>query len=716
MNAVIGMAHLALRTELNPKQKDYLQKIMGSGEHLLGIINDILDVSKIEAGKLDMETVDFDLDRVMDNVGTLIGGKATEKALELIFYIDPDLPRALKGDPLRIGQVLVNYVNNAVKFTEEGEVVVRARVEEEGEADLLVRFEVQDTGIGLTEEQVARLFQAFQQADMSTSRKYGGTGLGLAISKHLASLMGGEVGVESEYGVGSTFWFTARLGRGQAVKRDYVPEPDLRDRRVLVVDDNPLARQIISQMLVSMTFRVDEVSSGEEALPAVSVADEADDPYELVFLDWRMPPGMDGIEAVRQTFLLDLKSPPQIVMVTAYGRSEVFQAAEEAGVAVSLVKPVNPSVLFDTAIQVLGGEAPAAKAADWGSIDSLDLTPILGARILLVEDNVLNQQVAMELLADAGVVVELAENGEIAVRMVAENVYDGVLMDMQMPVMDGETATREIRKDERFAELPILAMTANAMEGDRERCLKAGMNDHIPKPIDPEFLFGKLVEWVHVDAPALPPPTDPPPAVQVDAQVATVDLEGIRGLDVAGAVGRLMGKRTFYEGVVKQFVQEEHAEAIGTVRAQLSAGDHEGAERTAHSLKGVAGTIGAVDLQKLAGDLEAAIRGSASDAEIQPLLESAEEELTRMVAAVRDVFGDSLADETDNAKLDASDFDALPAEALAEMREALTTADLDALQEQAESLAADHPEPARALVHACEAFDFETLGRYLGAP
>ena len=354
MNAIIGMSHLALRTDLDPKQEDYVSKIQSSGQHLLGIINDILDFSKIEAGKMDMETTDFELDKVLDNVATLIGDKASAKGLELIFDVDSELPGALKGDALRIGQVLINYCNNAVKFTEAGEIVIRVMKLEETATDLLVRFEVQDTGIGLTEEQQGRMFQSFQQADSSTTRKYGGTGLGLAISKQLAELMSGEVGVESVHGEGSTFWFTARLKVGKIVQRVLVPAPDLRDRRVLVVDDNPQARMIMAEMLGSMTFRVDEVPSGERALSAISETDHLGDPYEIVFLDWRMPPGIDGIETARRLAAMDLKARPKAVMVTAYGREEVFSQAEGAGIEISLVKPVNPSLLFGSSVEFVG--------------------------------------------------------------------------------------------------------------------------------------------------------------------------------------------------------------------------------------------------------------------------------------------------------------------------------------------------------------------------
>ena len=496
MNAVIGMAHLALRTELNPRQQDYMVKIQASGQHLLGIINDILDFSKIEAGKLEVECVDFELDKVLDNVATLIGDKATAKGLELLFDVSPSLPSHLRGDPLRLGQVLINYANNAVKFTEEGEIVVGAQALEEEDGDLLVRFEVQDTGIGLTEEQRGKLFKSFQQADTSTTRQYGGTGLGLAIAKQLAELMGGEVGVDSEPGKGSTFWFTARLGRGDGERRQYLPEPDLRGRRALVVDDNAHARQILSEMLQSMTFEVEESPSGEEALAAVSDADAAGRPFDAVFMDWHMPPGMDGIETARRLRALGLKRPPEVAMVTAYGREEVFREAATAGVEIVLVKPVNPSILFDAAVQALGGTVATGERETATADGGADLEAVRGARVLLVEDNLLNQQVAQELLTEAGFEVEVAENGEVAVGRVREEAYDAVLMDMHMPVMDGEAATRQIRQDRRFADLPILAMTANAMEGDRERCLEAGMNDHIPKPIDPEVLFATLRRWI----------------------------------------------------------------------------------------------------------------------------------------------------------------------------------------------------------------------------
>jgi len=634
MNAIIGMAHLALRTDLDPKQRDYVQKIHGSGQHLLGIINDILDFSKIDAGKLSIETMDFKLDDVLDNVANLVGDKVTDKGLELIFDIDPDLPAQLCGDPLRIGQILINFANNAVKFTKTGEILIRAQKIDEAASDILVRFEVSDTGIGMTPEQKDKLFQAFHQADASTTRQYGGTGLGLVISKKLTELMGGEIGADTILGQGSTFWFTARLEKARTGESQVIPlpDPDLRNRRMLVVDDNEHAREILGSMLRNMTFRVDEVSSGEEALPTISAANANanGDPYEIVFLDWRLE-GIDGIETGRQIAALELTRQPQQIMVTAYGREEIIKEAENAGISIALAKPVNPSHLHDAVMKVLGGEA-AAEPTDAETFWVSNLNHIKDAQILLVEDNDLNQQVAIELLKEGGFAVDLAENGSEAVRMVGEKPYDTVLMDMQMPVMDGVAATREIRKDRRFAELPILAMTANAMQGDRELCLEAGMNDHIAKPIDPERLFTALLQWIPAKSDrgegrpkeAIPPRTDgtDAPALQIP------------GIDVEAGLRRLLGKRPLYEQLLRKFVEGPESQAVADIRAQLDAGGIDVAERTAHSLKGVASTLGAIDLQVQAEKMETALRKNGGDADIEALLLSLGTELDRAVESI----------------------------------------------------------------------------------
>ena len=468
------------------------------------MINDILDFSKVEAGKLDLEHTEFELEKLLDNTANLISEKSHAKGLELVFEVAPDVPPNLVGDSLRLGQILLNYANNAVKFTDKGEIIIAVRASERTAKDVLLHFRVQDTGIGLTPEQMSRLFQSFSQADASTTRRFGGTGLGLAICKRLAELMGGEVGVESEPGKGSTFWFSARLGIGAAGRRELVPVPDLRGRRALVVDDNANARAVIMRMLEDMTFLATEVSSGPAAVDEVRRAANEGRPYDIVYLDWRMPE-MDGMATARRIRSLGLASPPILMIVTAYGREEMVKEARSVGIDHVLIKPVNASLLFDTTMSALGAAqrtAPHTSAVTDKARSRHPLAAIRGARVLLVEDNDINQQVARELLEDAGLVVDVADNGQIALDMVRRSIYDLVFMDMQMPVMDGITATREIRKVKWLARLPIVAMTANAMEQDRRKCIEAGMNDAVIKPIDPQDLWDTLLRWVRLAEPA----------------------------------------------------------------------------------------------------------------------------------------------------------------------------------------------------------------------
>jgi signal transduction histidine kinase/CheY-like chemotaxis protein len=610
MNAIIGMSHLALKTELNPRQKGYVRKIQQSGQHLLGIINDILDFSKIEAGKLSIEAIDFDIEKVLENVSTLISEKATAKGLELIFDIEPAVSTHAKGDPLRLGQILINYCNNAVKFTERGEIVVKARVKDEDENGELIYFSVSDTGIGLTDEQMGRLFQAFEQADASTTRQHGGTGLGLAISKKLAQLMGGDVGVTSEVGKGSTFWFTAYLAKGDVTARR-LSRPDLRGRRVLIIDDNSQAREIESSMLASMTFVVHEAPSGREGIEMVQQAANRNEPYDIVFVDWQMP-GLDGIETGKQIRALPgLAVPPHLVMVTAYGREEVLKQAEEAAFDNLLIKPVTPSMLFDSAVQALSGDQGPAREVEVSPALNLDFDQLRGARVLLVEDNELNQEVAMGLLEVAPISIDLAENGEVAVRMVGEHDYDLVLMDMQMPVMDGIAATKAIRSNPRFRELPIIAMTANAMDADREICRQAGMNDHISKPIDPDAMFATVMKWIKPRRAQ----TSEPPAQKVEAASSQnlLDLPEINGVDIKDGLKRVGGNRRLYRDLLMKFAAK-HSDAGLQISDALHIGDCSTAERIAHTVKGVAGNIGIKPVQFAAEKLEKAIRESDSAA------------------------------------------------------------------------------------------------------
>ncbi|MCX5818695.1 MAG: response regulator [Deltaproteobacteria bacterium] len=640
MNAIIGFSNLAMKTDLDRKQRDYLSKIQQSGQHLLGIINDILDFSKIEAGKLAVEQTEFELEKVLGNVSNLISEKTAAKGLELVFHVEKGTPNYLVGDPLRLGQILVNYANNAVKFTDQGEIVVSVRVVEETDHDGLFRFAVRDTGIGLTEEQIGKLFQSFQQADMSTSRKYGGTGLGLAISKKLATLMGGDVGVESEYGKSSTFWFTARLGKGIAKARTFLPEPDLRGRRVLVVDDNEMSRIVLGDMLTGMTFSVKDVASGKAALEEIRTAAESGESYDVVLLDWRMP-GMDGIETAKAIRELPLSPIPHMVMVTAYGREEVLKEAALAGLEDVLIKPVSASTMFDTLVQVLGGKHDEKGEETQQATPLMEnLNTIKGSSILLVEDNEFNQQIACELLADAGFKVDVAENGQKSIEMVNKRSYDIVLMDMQMPVMDGTTATREIRKDERYKDLPILAMTANVMEADIEKCRDAGMWDHIGKPIDPDELFGKLLKWVKprkieevqetAKAPKEIEKEEPKPAKKDD-------LPDIPGLDISLGLKRVMGKKAFYMDMLRKYIDNQ-GQAPAQIRQSLDADDYGTAERLAHTAKGVSGNIGATGLQGMAATLEKAIREKSPREEIGTMLDTFGAEHGKLIAGLMEAF------------------------------------------------------------------------------
>jgi len=609
MNAIIGLSHLVLDTDLNGKQRDYLSKVLGASEALLGIINDILDFSKIEAGKLDMETVEFDLDKTLENLVNVGGVKAGEKGLDFLFHHTPDMPM-LKGDPLRLGQILLNLVNNAVKFTESGAITVFIEEVDRDKQHLALRFSVSDSGIGMTEAQQSRLFKAFSQADTSTTRKYGGTGLGLAISKQLVEMMGGNIGVKSEPGEGSCFYFTARFGIG--MKKDHTPRTlpeELKEMRVLIVDDNSMSREILDHYVTSFGLDIEQVSSGQEAISAL--VEEADQPFQVVLMDWKMP-GMDGIEACHQIQKLDLKEIPKLILVTAYGRDELRQEALRAGIEGFLVKPVSSSTLLNALLEVFHLNETMTytekSAASTSAFDNLR-----GAHLLLAEDNIINQQVAEGLLAKVGISLRIANNGEEAVQMMNEDDFDGILMDMQMPLMSGLEATRKIREDARFHDIPILAMTANAMTGDREQCIEAGMNDHIPKPIDPEYLYATLSHWIT--------PANPEAHAMTGASVEAVQEDEViipemEGLDQQEGMRRVGGDAGLLRNILLRYYDDQ-AGMIQQIEFALSSGDRDTAQRLAHTLKGVSGNIGAGDVQKAAATLESSIKDGK---EIEPSL------------------------------------------------------------------------------------------------
>jgi signal transduction histidine kinase/DNA-binding response OmpR family regulator/HPt (histidine-containing phosphotransfer) domain-containing protein len=627
MNAIIGLTDLCLRTDLNDQQFDYVQKVHNSGKALLGIINDILDFSKIEAGKLDIEEIEFEIDEVLEDLATVSNVKTQEKGLELLFRRDPHVPRLLVGDPLRLGQILINLTNNAVKFTDKGEIVVGIELKEHMEDQVVLGFTVRDSGIGMTPEQQAKLFQSFSQADTSTTRKYGGTGLGLAISKQLVELMHGEIGVNSEIGVGSTFHFTARLGVGEgALEREFETTPSLQHLHALVADDNPTAREIITEYLKSFTFSVDTAENGDEIF---ALMDRAEKPYDLMVLDYMMP-GMKGLDIAHKV-KTELKPAvdPHIILVSAFSSGDVMEKPGGQFIDQFLTKPVSPSHLFDAIMIAFGvkteGTRRTSKSREY---DLSTLRPVQGASILLVEDHEINQQVASEILEQAGFYVDIANHGQEALDQLDQQSYDCVLMDVQMPVMDGYTATKKIREQEQFRDLPVLAMTANATVGDREQALEAGMNEHIAKPINPQMLFGALLKWITHEERELP-----------DHYTTTSDRgdqpdpPDLPGVDVGDGVSRFGGNVQSYIRLLHKFA-ENQSNAIDEISIAVESRDRDLAERLVHTLKGVSGNIGATKLRKLAASVEEAIKSDAHE-QLDKLVESTRTELQRVVSMIQ---------------------------------------------------------------------------------
>ena len=633
MNAIIGLSHLALKTPLSPKQRDYIGKIHNAGTSLLAVINDVLDFSKIEAGRLDLETTELRLDDVISSVTTLTAQKAHEKGLEFLVHVAPGIPEQLIGDPVRLAQILTNCVNNAVKFTERGEIRVDiAQLERTGNK-VQLKCAVRDTGIGMTPEQSAKLFQPFTQADMSTTRQHGGTGLGLTICRRLVELMGGRIWLESQPGAGTTVHFTLWLGVGAAPGAATRVPTTLARLRVLVVDDNAAARDILQEPLSAVVGRVDAVESGVDAISAIREHDATEQPYDMIFMDWRMP-GMDGLQASRHIKSDEtLSHQPAIVLVTAFGREEIREEAERIQLDGFLVKPVTKSMIVDTLVNLFAdrdGETSTAAPVD-------QATPLRGARILLVEDNAINQQIATELLEGAGAAVTTASNGRQAVDMLwssQPSPFDVVLMDLQMPEMDGYEATAKLRAEPRFAALPIIAMTAHATIDERQRCLAAGMNDHVAKPIDPGALFATVSRfYAPADAGSAgvddrPVSLEPSPAEEVP------DPLSIAGLDTNDGLVRVGNNRQLYLKLLGQFV-EQQGPAADQIAAALSAKDHAVAERLAHTLKGVAGQLGAGHVQSTAGTLEQLIREHAEPGAVEAARTQLAAQLIPLVTALR---------------------------------------------------------------------------------
>ncbi|MDZ4202280.1 MAG: response regulator [Gallionella sp.] len=609
MNAILGMLYLAMKHELTPTLHNYLRKAQSAAQSLLGIINDILDFSKIEAGKLQIENIEFGLDSVLEQLADSVGMQAEQKGIEFLIRYDASIPPTLIGDPLRLGQVLLNLCGNAIKFTEAGEVELSFRNLNAGETELTLQISVRDTGIGMTPEVQEKLFQKFTQADQSTTRKFGGTGLGLAISKLLAELMGGRIWIEdSQPGKGSTFCCTLQLQiaeQAQARHRALLEQagPLLQGIRVLVVDDNEVSREILAEMLRFLRLEVGVAAGGAGALIALK---EAAQPFDLVLMDWRMP-GMNGDEVARLIHADRTLHQPKIVMVTAYGREEVAKMADQVGIDGFLLKPVSPSTLLDTVLTTLGrgrifgiGQ-PERESATGGDHD------FGGARLLLVEDNEINREFATELLRSMNIEVDAAVNGAEAVEKVRQGDYDAVLMDIQMPVMDGLEAARHIRAlaqqagNERYAELPIIAMTALAMAQDEEKSRQAGMNDHITKPVDPPRLVATLAKWLPADG----------RVNRTASQSSTLDLPAdllaLRGFDASAGIRRIGGKTDAYRSQLRRF-REHYAAAADELQRRIAEQGLAAGEAYCHSLKGVSGNLGANELFACAGELDSVLK------------------------------------------------------------------------------------------------------------
>jgi two-component system, sensor histidine kinase and response regulator len=601
MNAIIGLSDLALGTELPPKLRDYFAKIHSSAKALLAIINDILDYSKVEAGRLELDSVEFSLEEVLENVANLFIVRAEQKGLELLFHISHDVPQELIGDSLRLSQVMNNLVGNAVKFTEKGQVLIEVETVTAPPGQATLRFSVRDSGIGMTAEQTERLFNAFTQADGSITRKFGGTGLGLTISKRLVELMGGEIHVNSSLNEGSTFTFTLSFEVPQHTKLSRSPT-DLRGMRVLVVDDLDISRRILAELLTQWGFEVSEAANGKAALELLEEIKDNAGQIELVLLDWKMPE-MDGIEVARRVHELasshDIPRLPVIIMVTAYSKDQLLAAAQDVQLDAVLTKPVTASGLFDTIIRFQGGESTLAPEVSLPD-PRTQLASIQGAHILLVEDNTINQQVAREFLERSGLQVTVAENGEEALARLECQNFDAVLMDLQMPVMDGLEASRRIRAQERFHALPIIAMTAAVMPLDRAACQSAGMNDHVAKPILPDELRAALLRHIKARSPA----TSTGAAPALSAMELPDELPGFAWHDVLETLG---GNRGLLRTLLLQFAGQ-FADAAVHVANLLRTGKQQEAGDYLHQIKGVAANLGAEHLRQASATLEEQVK------------------------------------------------------------------------------------------------------------
>ncbi len=632
INAIMGMHYLLEKTLLDPQQKNYITKSQSAATSLLGIINDILDFSKIEAGKLDIETIPFTLEKVLEDFSNVIGYKAQEKGLEFKIDIEPDIPLSLIGDPLRLGQILLNLGNNAVKFTKNGSIDLNVSLIKKSEHKVNLQFCIQDSGIGMSEEQQSLLFSEFTQADSSMTRRFGGSGLGLVISKKLSEMMNGHIWIDNSVpGLGSTFCFSAEFGIAEAELKKFGERVQsvgkaLNEVRVLVVDDNASARDYLTKTVLSLGAQCDPVTSGNEAL---AVLDKY--PYDIILMDWKMPE-MDGVETalkIRQRFG---EKAPKIVIVTAYGREEVIKHIQEANLDGLLIKPISPSTLLDTMLQILGFHQHIPK----NKISSnFSLKSIAGSRILLVEDNEINREFAEELLRGEGLIVEEAHDGFEAIEQVKAHRYDAVLMDIQMPNLDGIEATKRIRRlkeileDDYYSDVPIIALSANALRSDIDRSLGSGMNAYVVKPIDPPILFKTLLEWIpskNPEAEVLSNPVEIKPAV---------DYSSLSSIDIDRVMRRMLGNENLFIKLLKMF-QESHANDFSTIEKMIENSNITEAESLTHTLKGLSGNIGAASLFEKLQSIDTFLKASQTPHE--DLLKEARHDFDALMEQIHTFF------------------------------------------------------------------------------
>ena len=629
LSAIMGMTYLALRSRPNLRQQRYLTKISNAAESLLGITNDILDFSKIEAGKLELERIPFGLDDVLNNVNDIVNQKAKQKGIEVVFSVARGAPRRLLGDPLRLGQILINLLNNAIKFTDQGEVVVKVVATPMASDRAVFEFSVSDTGIGMSADQVSNLFQSFNQADSSITRRYGGTGLGLSISKQLSKLMGGTFEVESELGRGSTFRFTATFDT-VAIEPPSVlcaPLDDLK-KSILVFDNDEDARMKLISILYKNGFVADSASTAWEALSALSSASRSGKPFDLVIMDWRLP-GIGGIENSRRVKAhLTHARMPAILMVSESENEEVMGGISDPTLDAFLVKPVDEALLIDAIAKIF----IANRAGTDPGVQSLERTApaqLTGRRVLLVEDNEINRELAVELLEALGIMVIIANNGQEGVQRAFTEPCDLVLMDIQMPEMDGLMATRLIRTDPRLRDLPIVAMTAHAMTGDREKSLDAGMNDHLTKPISPEKLKETLLRWIPAGS------ADRTTLVAVEARTAVTQdyLPAVLPpFNIQVALARTNGKPELLRRIMFGF-REKYANAPDELRQLIADGQMGDAERLAHSLRGLAATLAADGLAGAASAVECRVRDGQT-ANMSAFIDRIQTEMGPAIAAI----------------------------------------------------------------------------------